>query len=121
MSKIPSFRLTIRIPWPEGPHKEDNVNIFTKIKEMFSWNRLLPFLKVIFRGILLLLVEGLKDLAIEAAKEVATKGLPDDESKRRAFAEIMKQKAISKGKELGDFELNLLRELAIGYWKQVDK
>ncbi len=119
---VKGFYFRITIPWPEGPardkRKGDAVNIFQKIKEMLAWRNLLPFLKLIFKGLLLILVSGLKDLAIEAAKEVASKGLPDDETKRKEFERIMRQKAQEKGIEIGGSALNLLRELAVQYWKQ---
>ena len=93
------------------------MGLISKIKEMFAWRRVLAFLKIIFQGALLLAFDSLKDLAIEAAKTVATKGLPTDEEKRHEFERIMRAKAKEEGFELKDSLLNLLREHAIAYIK----
>lgn len=118
------FYFRITIPWPTGPlrdiKKEETMGLWTEIKERFAWKRLLPFLKLIFKGLPLLLIDGLKDLAIETAKEVAAKGLPNDEAKRKEFEKIMRQKAKEEGLELKDSALNLLRELAIQFIKNIN-
>lgn len=93
------------------------MGLFKTIKGMFAWNSIVGFLKEVFKGILLLIVQGAKDLAVEAAREVATKGLPDDEAKRKEFERIMREKAQAKGMEIGTLALNLLRELAVAYLK----
>lgn len=91
--------------------------MFKKLKEFFAWRKILGFLKAIFKGALLLLFSELQELAIEAAKLVATKGLPTDEEKRHEFERIMRAKAKEKGYELKDNILNLLRELVVAYLK----
>ena len=114
--KIPiPIRFRIRIPWPEK--KEDVMKIWSKIKEFFAWKRVSVFLKKLFKGLLLILFDELKELAIETVKIVAEKGLPDDAEKRHEFERIFKEKAKKKGYELKDSVLNLLREMAIAYLK----
>ena len=93
------------------------MSVFSKIKEFFAWNRVQAFLKALFKGLLLILLDSLKDIAIEAAKEVASKGLPTDEAKRVEFARIMTIKATAEGYELKDSTIALLRELAVNYLK----
>ena len=112
--KIP-VRVKVTIPWPET--KEDFMKIWDTIKEFFAWKRVSVFLKKLFKGLLLILFDELKDLAIATAKIVAEKGLPDDEEKRHEFERIFREKAKEKGYELKDSALNLLREMAIAYLK----
>ncbi len=87
------------------------------LKEKGAWNKILDFLKSFLRGTLLLLLAALQDLAVEAAKQVAAQGLPTDDAKRTEFARIMKARALARGYELGNAELNLLRELAVAKLK----
>lgn len=113
--------ISVTKPWPEGPNrdinKEDDMNLFQKIKEMFTWNRIVKFLKIMFKGARGIVYAALIDLAVDAAKQVAEKGFPDDETKRREFAKIMTEKTKSKGYEVGASLLNQLREDAVAYIK----
>ncbi len=93
------------------------MGVIAWLKERGAWEKLLAFLKSFLRGTLLLLLAALQDLALEAAKQVAAQGLPTDEAKQKEFARIMKEKAIARGYELGNAELNLLRELAVAKLK----
>lgn len=113
--KIPRIRFKVTIPWPEK--KEDVMNIWNKIKEFFAWKRVSVFLRQLFKGLLLILLDELKDMAITTVRIVAEKGLPDDEEKRHEFERIFREKAKEKGYELKDSVLNLLREMAIVYLK----
>lgn len=93
--------------------------MFQWLKELLTWKRVVAFLKVIFKGVMLLLFDELKELAIEAAKTVAEMGLPTDAEKQKKFAEIMKAKAKEHGYELKDSVMNFLRETAVAYLKSI--
>lgn len=93
------------------------MGLISKIKEIFAWRKLAALLKVIFRGALLLAWAEFQELAIAAAQEVATKGLPTDEEKRHEFERIMREKTRESGKRLSDSLLNYLREEAVLYLK----
>ncbi|MDD4980271.1 MAG: hypothetical protein PHC54_03220 [Candidatus Omnitrophica bacterium] len=82
------------------------------------WTVAEPFLKEVLSASTAAAVKSLQDLAIEAVKQVAIQGLPTDDAKRKAFADYMTKAAMQKGIELGDYELNLLRETAYAIWKK---
>jgi hypothetical protein len=93
------------------------MKIWEKIKAVFAWNSIVPFLKEIFKGIVLIVFQGGMDLALEAVKTIAAQGLPTDEAKQKAFADTMMPKLKEKGMAVGNSTLNLLRESAVAYLK----
>ena len=95
-------------------------SVFGKAKTFIkkAWELATPFFKEILRASTAAAFESLKELAIEAVKQIATQGLPTDDAKRKAFADYMKVATEKEGIELKDYELNLLRETAYAIWKK---
>ena len=81
------------------------------------WTLAEPFLKEVLSQTASNALASLQSLAIAAVTQIATQGLPDDDTKRKAFENYMKAKLQEQGMVLKDSELNLLRETALAIVK----
>jgi hypothetical protein len=89
------------------------------IKKM--WNLAEPFLSQMLSQTAANALDSLQALAIAAVSQIATQGLPNDDAKRKAFADYMKAKLQEQSIVLKDSELNLLRETAVAIWKKANE
>lgn len=81
------------------------------------WQLAKPFLQEVLSDTSAAIIKSLQELALQAVQYVAAQGLPNDESKRKAFAEYMVKATKAQGIILRDYELNLLREMAYSILK----
>ena len=103
------------------------MGIITWFKSLFNkvgasikkiWTLASPFLNEVLSESAKNVWSGLQDLAIEAVKQIATQGLPNDEAKQKAFKDYMAQAAKDELSQLKDSEINLLRETAVAIYKK---
>ena len=93
--------------------------LFDKVKKL--WGVVKPFLQEIFNQSTQAVLASLQTLAIEAVQYVAAQGLPNDQAKQEAFKAYMLDKAKEQVNLLKDWQLNLLREIAVAIWKKAQE
>jgi uncharacterized alkaline shock family protein YloU len=89
------------------------------IKAIFSalWKSFKEFMKQVFTQSLEIALAALKDIAIQAVKEVDNFTTFTDQQKREMAFDKIKKYAVEKGLSVKDSIINLAIELAIQYLK----